>query len=587
MQQKPKIIIKHLWKNLSSRRRRQFILLLILTLVGSFAEILSLAAVIPFISILSDPSVVFKYDVFGDILFSFTIYTGLSPKILLTACFIFAVLTAGSLRLLLLWISIRLGNAIGTDLSVEVFRKTLYQDYSVHLNRNSSEIVSAIIQKVTITTSVMVAIVGIITTTLLFIAVLGTIFFVQPVIATLTVCIFGLAYGLVAIINQKTLKDNSYIIAYEINESMRALQEGLGSIREVLLNNTQNIYCDIYSKSIFKLKLAEGRVSFINQAPRYVIESLGVTLIAIFVYYLSSRSGGFMQVFPGLALLALGAQRLLPLMQQLFSNWATVVSSRAGLIEILALLNQPLSMEAKKLKLKKISFKESIVFKEITFKYDSSSSFALKDINLNIDKADLVGFVGKTGSGKSTLVDLLMGLLHPIGGKLLVDGIPITYENRKAWQQLIAHVPQNIFLIDATIYENIAFGVSYDEIDFEKVRDVAKRAHISEFIEAKSKGYDSIIGEQGMLISGGQRQRIGIARALYTNASLLVFDEGTSALDLETEVNVMKAIEDLSKDLTIIIIAHRLNTLKNCSKIYVFDDGSIKKAVNYEGIKKF
>ena len=140
---------------------------------------------------------------------------------------------------------------------------------------------------------------------------------------------------------------------------------------------------------------------------------------------------------------------------------------------------------------------------------------------------------------------------------------------------------------DNTVSENIAFGVSYDEIDFEKVRDVAKRAHISEFIEAKSKGYDSIIGEQGMLISGGQRQRIGIARALYTNASLLVFDEGTSALDLETEVNVMKAIEDLSKDLTIIIIAHRLNTLKNCSKIYVFDDGSIKKAVNYEGIKKF
>lgn len=309
-----------------------------------------------------------------------------------------------------------------------------------------------------------------------------------------------------------------------------------------------------------------------------------MVLIAVFVLSLSHRPGGVAATLPILGVLALGAQRLLPLMQQLYGNWSVVAGSKAALVDVLALLEQPLPVEADHPEPEPLTLKQDIRFDNVSFRYGSNSPWVLDDINLTIAKGARVGFIGSTGSGKSTALDLLMCLLEPVRGRILVDEQPIGLELRRAWQRTVAHVPQAIFLADATIAENIAFGISPDQIDHRRVRKAAEQARIAGFIECRPDGYGAVVGERGVRLSGGQRQRIGIARALYKEASILVFDEATSALDNETEQAVMQAIESLSQDLTLLIIAHRVTTLKNCTQIVELSDGGIKCIGSYQDI---
>jgi ATP-binding cassette subfamily B protein len=377
---------------------------------------------------------------------------------------------------------------------------------------------------------------------------------------------------------------NGQCIAQEQTQVVKALQEGLGAIRDVLLDGTQNVYCDVYRKAILKLQRAGGENNFINQAPRYAMEALGMALIAAFVLALSHRPGGVAAALPILGMLALGAQRLLPLMQQLYGNWSVVAGSKAALADVMALLDQPLPAQAGQPEPEPLKLRDAIRFDNVGFRYGSNGPLVLDGINLTIPKGARVGFIGSTGSGKSTSLDLLMGLLEPTQGKILVDGQPVSLQHQRAWQRTVAHVPQSIFLADRTIAENIAFGILPEQIDLERVRRAAQQARIAEFIESRPEAYSAVVGERGVRLSGGQRQRIGIARALYKQASVLIFDEATSALDNETEQAVMQAIERLSEDLTILIIAHRLTTLKNCDLIVKLDCGKIIEKNTYAQI---
>jgi ATP-binding cassette subfamily B protein len=395
---------------------------------------------------------------------------------------------------------------------------------------------------------------------------------------------FGSAYAAIALLTRRRLLQNSKCIAKEQTQVVKSLQEGLGAIRDVLLDGTQKIYCDVYGKAILQLQRANGENSFINQAPRYAMEALGMALVALFVLGLSSRSGGVAAALPVLAMLALGAQRLLPLMQQLYGNWSVVMGSRATLADVLALLDQALPPNADKPEPEPLAFKDSIRIENLCFRYGSDGPWVLNGINLKISKGARIGFVGSTGSGKSTALDLVMGLLEPTHGQILVDGQPVSREHRRAWQRTVAHVPQSIFLADASIAENIAFGIPQKQIDLDRVRRAAERARIAEFIESSSQGYGAMVGERGVRLSGGQRQRIGIARALYKQASVLVFDEATSALDTATEQSVMDAIEGLSEDLTIFIIAHRITTLSSCNLIVKLDSGKVTEQCSYADI---
>jgi ATP-binding cassette subfamily B protein len=363
---------------------------------------------------------------------------------------------------------------------------------------------------------------------------------------------------------------------------VKALQEGLGGIRDILLDGTQMFFSEIYRKADHALKRAQGNNIFIGGSPRFAMEAIGLALIATFAYVLSRQSEGVVAGLPVLGVFVLGAQRLLPVLQQIYASWVSIVGAQASLVDLLEFLDQPLRTEAHQPEPAPLLFHDAIRFDNVRFRYSSDGPWVLDDINFSIPKGARVGFVGHTGSGKSTVLDLLMGLLEANEGQILVDGQPISGNRLRAWQRSIAHVPQSIYLADTTLAENIAFGVPPDTIDLDRVQQAARQAQIADFIESSPEGYQAYVGERGIRLSGGQRQRIGIARALYKQASVLVFDEATSALDNATEQSVMDAIEGLSSDLTILLIAHRLTTVRRCDTIVELEHGHVVAQGTYE-----
>jgi ATP-binding cassette subfamily B protein len=321
---------------------------------------------------------------------------------------------------------------------------------------------------------------------------------------------------------------------------------------------------------------------FISTSPRFAMEALGMVVIASLTYGLSRQPGGLATALPVLGALAVGAQRLLPALQQGYNAWSSVASCEASLEKTLQLLDQPLPAELLQPAPAPLQFQDAVRFNCVRFRYTSDGPWVLNDLEFTIRKGSRVGLVGSTGSGKSTTLDLLMGLLMPTEGELLVDGEPVIGNRVRAWQRSIAHVPQSIYLADASLAENIAFGVPREAIDLERVKQAAAQAQIAEFIEGRPEGYDISVGERGVRLSGGQRQRIGIARALYKQASVLVFDEATSALDNATEQSVMDAISGLDRDLTIVLIAHRLTTVRRCDTIIELEHGRLVAQGTYE-----
>jgi ATP-binding cassette subfamily B protein len=485
--------------------------------------------------------------------------------------------------MLVLWISTRIAFATGADLSVEVYRRTLYQPYWVHVASNSSEVISGITGKIGDTVFLLGSVLTLLSSIIVLIFIIGTLFAIDSLVASIAIGGFGGCYGLITAMTRHRLRRAGQRIAYEHTQVVKAVQEGLGGIRDVLLDGTQPVYCAIYRKADRDLRLAQGDVAFVGGSPKFVMEAIGMVLIAALAYGVSRRAGGVAGALPTLGALALGAQRVLPLLQQAYSAWANIVGSQASLKKVLELLDQPIAPELlSTLPPKPLAFSRDIRFSNVRFRYTPDGPWVLDEFNLTIRKGARVGLVGSTGAGKSTALDLLMGLLMPTQGELLVDGEPVVGERVRAWQNTIAHVPQSIFLADASLSENIAFGVPRNAIDHDRVRQAARRAQIAEFIESAREGYDARVGERGIRLSGGQRQRIGIARALYKQASVLVFDEATSALDNATEQAVMDAIELLERDLTILLIAHRLSTVRRCDCIVELGGGRVVAQGTYE-----
>ena len=578
-------LLKRLWQHVGPRRRWQFGWLLVLMLLASFAEILSIGAVLPFLGALTSPDRIFQLPVAQSVIQTLNLTEPSQILFPLTIAFGTAVLVAGAMRLLLLWATTRLSFAAGADLSISIYRRTLYQPYAVHCGRNSSEVINGISGKANgVIYNIIVPSLTLISSSIMLAVILIALLIVDPMIALVAFGGFGLIYIIIIRLTRNSLLINSQINARESTQVIKSLQEGLGGIRDVLIDGSQDVYCQIYSNADFSLRSAQGNNMFISSSPRYAMEALGMMLIATLAYSLAMQADGIGKAIPILGALALGAQRLLPVLQQIYSSWSGMRGGQVSLQDALELLDQPLPSYANQLGIQSIPFKHHISFKQLGFRYGPQTPYVLKQFNLTIAKGSRVGFIGTTGSGKSTLLDILMGLLQPTDGSLEIDDQVITLANNRAWQAHIAHVPQAIFLADSSIEENIAFGVPKDQIDIKRVRQAAQQAQIAESIESWPMQYQTFVGERGIRLSGGQRQRIGIARALYKQADVIIFDEATSALDNETEHAVMQAIESLSKDLTLLIIAHRLTTLKNCTQIVELGAGGIMRAGNYQEI---
>jgi ABC-type multidrug transport system fused ATPase/permease subunit len=576
------LLLKELWLHLTPRRKTQFFLLLCLMAIASIAESISIGAVFPLLTILTEPEIVYKSHLGGLVMSLLEIDSPNDALLPITIFFGISVLISGCIRLLLTWVSTRYAFSLGADLNIEAYKKTLYQPYEVHIGRNSNEVVNGILGKLNgIPYNVIMPALNLISSTFLLIFVFSVILYIDPIIASVCFLMFAAIYFFIGLILRRRLKANSIKIASESNRVMQLLNEGLGGIREVLIDGSQRLYTNLYIAADLGLRKSQASNSYISSSPRIIVETLGVILIAVMAYGLSQSEDGGSGGIAVIGVLALGAQRMLPNLQQIYSSWANLKGSEKSLEDSLKLLNQPMTLETNDGD-KKMLFNQTITLENIFFEYQKNTGLVISDLTITIKKGSRIGFVGKTGCGKSTLMDMVMGLLSPSCGKIVIDGTPINESNRQAWRSNIAHVPQNIFLIDASISENIAFGIPRDQIDFDRVIDACRQARLDDVISKWPDKYQTNVGERGVRLSGGQRQRIGIARALYKMAEVIIFDEATSALDSQTEAEVMNAIENLGPEYTLLMVAHRVSTLKICDQIISLEGGQIKSTSSYD-----
>jgi ABC-type multidrug transport system fused ATPase/permease subunit len=548
--------------------------------VAALAEIINIGAIIPFLAAIASSDQLLAAPKLAPYLKFFGIES--KTQLLLYSAIAFGLITTltNILRLAVVYANTRLSFSIGAQFSSDMYRKILYQPYAVHLSRNSSESISAI-GRATLAANTIMAIMSLIGSAATLVAILIAVFLVNPIISIAIFGGFGSIYALVIASTKKRLQQNSQLLSEESSRAIRVMQEGLGGIRDVLISSAQEVFYKTFLQADTKFRRAEGNIAIIAASPRYLMECIGLVLILLTAYFLTIRQdGGINTAIPILGALALGAQRALPVLQQFYSSYVNISGNKDSLGVALNLLDLKTPSSLARKSIQKLKFKKEIQLKRLEFRYSQSLPLVLEDITLRIRKGDKIGFIGKTGSGKSTLLDIIMGLLHPTAGSLSIDGTDINGINITSWQANIAHVPQSVFLADATIAENIAFGVDPSNISDAMVKIAASKAQISDIIESWPDGYSTIIGERGIRLSGGQRQRIGIARAFYRNADVLVFDEATSALDSETENSVMSAIDSIDAKTTVLIIAHRLSTLKNCQKIIELVDGRISEVKN-------
>lgn len=567
-------ILKIIWSLLNYKRKFQFFLLLLVMLISSIAELCTLASVVPFLKILVDPESIFDIKIINFMIINYTSITDSSQLLLpITLIFGISAIFSSFIRLITIYLNQILSAKIGSDISSLCYSKILKRDFLQHSKSNSSFILKVIINQIDLTVIVIKFFLDLLASLLITLTIIATLFFANWKVAMAAVIFSSISYLQIGLNSKKRLTNNSKIISNSLNIQIKNIQEALGSFREVILNNVQDKIVFDYIKVDRRRRLLQAQNQTISAFPKYILEGFGLMMIAIFSFFLIKNSNQSVNFISTIGLLTLGAQRLLPAAQKIYVSWTGIKANSASIIDIKKVLD--LKVEYLSTFNKNFSFNKNIKLKNVFFKYDQTDSYVLKNINLEINKGDCIGIKGTTGSGKSTLLDIFLGLLEPNKGRVLVDDVDIK-SNISIWRSLLSHVPQDIYLLDDTISKNIAFGLEDSQIDFNRIKKVGDLAYASEFINKFPKKYETFVGEKGITLSGGQIQRIGIARALYLNKKILILDEATSALDRNTEKKVIDSILSQSKDLTILMIAHRLETLKYCDSIITIEDGQIR-----------
>lgn len=553
-------------------------------LLGAGAELVTIGAVIPFITLMADPDAAFRFPILQNIFSRLGWQQPHSIVAPMTILFLLIVLCATAIRLLLLWVSTRYVAALGYDIGVALFKRVLNQPYSFHIAHNTSETIAAIGKVQSVLGGAVKPVLDGAISISLGLAIIAALIYIQPTATSIAAVTLISAYFVIGMLVRIRLKTNGKRMAHAQTQRVRCIQEGLGGIRDVILDNSQQQISLTYARVDKRLRTASANNGILKQVPRYLIEAIGVAMVVGLAWFLTNQAGGLMAALPVLGALALGAQRLLPLLQRVYAAWASMTGSQQMLIDVLDLLELPVPESATGKPVVAMSFKQDIALCKVGFRYAGHSDQVLSEVDLRIPKGTRLGIVGPTGSGKSTLVDIIMGLLEPVQGELKVDGVVVDDNNRSQWRQRISHVPQHIFLADATIAENIAIGVPTNRIDLERVYYAAQCACIADFVESRPLGFQAKVGERGIKLSGGQRQRLGIARAIYRHADVIVLDEATSALDIETENAVMAAVDQLGQELTVLIIAHRVATLRQCDVIVRLEKGKVVQIGSYDSV---
>ena len=564
--------LRAFYRTMGRARRRQFRLALLIMLVGALAEMVTIGAALPFLALLADPARAAQLPGFR--LFEAVVGSGRSAEMVTRATLLLvaAVVAAAAMRLLMVRVTNRFVYGLGHDIGLRIFARMLRQPYSLYARRNPATVVAGADKVQTLINWVLAPVMLGMASSVVALAIIVVLVMIAPPAAALAAAVAALLYVGVSYALADRLRANGQAMAELASSRAKAVQEGLGGLRDILLDHSQDIFERKFAELDRAYRGAQSSLAVIGSAPRYVLEAAGIILIGLLALHMSAEAGGIAGAIPVLGALALGAQRLLPLLHASYLGWTQFSGHLQTLRDVLALMHAPI-LTAQRVR-DPVPFARDMVFDRVSLAH-RDGTLALRDVSLRIARGERIGLVGRTGAGKSSLLDLLTGLLEPTEGEIRIDGRPLDAPGLPNWQAQIAHVPQSIYLADDSIASNIAFADADAPIDMARMREAARRAQIDSFIEALPLGYETTVGDRGIRLSGGQRQRIAIARAFYKRPHILIFDEATGHLDKETEEAVIAAVAEAGRDLTIIIVAHRLSALAGCDRILRLDGGRL------------
>ena len=564
--------MRQLFAVMNPARRRQFYTLLVLMLVGAVAEFATVASVVPFLAMLADPERAREFPLVGPALDRFGAETNWEMLVAAAALFTTVAIASAFLRFRLVWSTHAFVFGFAHELAVDIHRRILSQPYIYHLQHGTTDLLAVLRKAEVLVFDVLLQVFYCATAILISLFIVGALLAIDPATSLVAIGFIGAFYILVTRFSRTRLRANSQAFDLYLAQRVQVAQESVGGIRDIIIDGSRAQFVKEFAAADRKISQAHVSNAVIGSAPRYVIEAASLMLVAALALYLS-REQGLGAAVPILGALALGAQRLLPLVQQVYHAWVTVAGQWQVSNDVLKALSLPVADEPGSPPTP-LGLTDEIRLEEVSFTYPGPRPPALHGISVRIPRGSRVAIVGRTGSGKTTLADLLMGLLEPSSGQICIDGRPLDRNTRAAWQRSIAHVPQSAFLADTTIARNIAFGAPWAEIDLDRVRAAARDAHLDSFVAQLPDGYDTLVGERGIGLSGGQRQRLAIARAFYKDAPVVVLDEATSALDDETEAAIVASLDAMARQgRTIVVIAHRPTSIVNCDLIIRLHEG--------------
>ena len=571
---------------LPPKQRKKFYVLQTLVVIMAFAEIVGIASIVPLMALAGDPSILERDNLLGMLYLKFNIGEPYDFIFYLGLIILTIILTTSCLSMYMTWHLSMFATHVGVEIGDRLYSYYLSQDWIFHTMGSSSDLTKKIASETSrITNEIMLPLMFLNARAVLAFFVILVMFIYNPIVLTIGMSIFGLSYIALFRILRKKIEKNSANISDMFLERFKLMNEGFGGIKEILLLGRGNDLKKRFINTGKKLAHSEGFIRASASIPRFFLEMLAFSsIIALVLYLIVDAQSNLGILLPILSVYALAGMKLLPAIQQIYFNVVTIkggFSAYEAVREDLRNINT-FSVQKDDISQQVWSKHNEIILKDVTFNYPGKTSPALKNVSLKIKPNTVVGFVGTSGSGKSTLIDVIIGLIKPQQGEVTIDGTPLAKQNLRTWQNKIGFVPQAIFLKEGSVAENVTFGIAQDLINYEQVKKALKLANLEEWVSKLENGVHTKVGERGVQLSGGQRQRLGIARALYYEVDVLVFDEGTSALDGISEKNIMDAIHSFTSQKTLIMIAHRLQTVQKCDKIFMIEKGQVVDSGTYQ-----
>ena len=587
-------LLADIWSVLDRCERRQFALLHASALTMSVSTLVGIAAVAPFFAVLGDPGSINRSIVLSRIYGYSGVHSAQQFLVALGISFLALVLLSNAINLAGSVAMNRFAHLVGNRLSVTLFDEYIRRSHSFHLASNSATLFDNVIWEVNrgitgVLQSLFILATNLVTGALI----VASIAVVNPLIALSTGAALAGSYGLIYLITRRRLFDNGMLESKYTDQRTKTVNESLGAIREIIASGSQGYYRDKFAQSCHALSRAALNTYAIAQSPRYIMECIVVAGLVTVTLILAGRGiqGEFW--LARLSFLGFAAYRLLPALQQIFHAIVRIRGDRVALVRILSDLRsamrrktQPLPPAASQDAPWCGRPRQEILVSQVSFSYGTDRPMAIRDVSMRITAGQTVGLIGVSGSGKTTLTELILGLLAPTSGTIAVDGEILTQDNRAQWRATIGYVPQHPFLFDASLAENVALATAPEDIDVARLKEAVNLAQLDDLVATFQNGFSEIVGERGAKLSGGQRQRVGIARALYRRTSVLILDEATNALDGLTESEILATLENLRGRRTIILIAHRLSTVRPCDIIYELDGGNIIKGGTFSDLTR-